>query len=530
MGLTDSFWRFVMSIDRLTPFVRMRLLGCALLFLLAVSLDASAQAVTGETTVVRIGVLPNTTPGGGSLADTPLAQYLSGSIPGCRFEVATFTRDEIVAKVRSNALDFIVVDPVLLATLKTRHDFQSVATLQSRFQGEKYALSGGTLFYRPETGKASALPDNRGLFTLPQKTQPVHPQDLKSRTIAISDPEALAGWLAALREFKRIGFKPDQDLKTNILDSDEAVVDAILKGTCEAGCVRAGTIERVVADRALAKDTFRVIEFSDIRDTNFPPRIPVAVSTRLYPDLSFVASPRAAPDLVEKVAAALLAMPSWTDGTGERPEVAGWSFPRSDLAVHQCLQELRKPPYEQFGDISFRDVSHQYMGWLITLGTLMILMVMVTIYVLVLDPAPWRAILERKRAESALYISVKRFEHIASCSGDWIWETDASDRFTYSNAIVEQMLGYQAEEILGKHHVDLFAAAEKERIAALGQKKFGTGARMFRERFRLLTKDGRVVIHETTAEPIIDSHGQFSGYRGVNRDITNQVRFVRLRP
>ena len=97
-------------------------------------------------------------------------------------------------------------------------------------------------------------------------------------------------------------------------------------------------------------------------------------------------------------------------------------------------------------------------------------------------------------------------------------------------SIVEQMLGYQADEIIGKHHVDLFAAAEKERITALGQKKFGTGARMFRERFRLLTKDGRVVIHETTAEPIIDSHGQFSGYRGVNRDITNQVRFVRLRP
>ncbi len=516
-----------MSMNRLTPFVRMRLLGCAILFLLAIPLDASAQTVTDEPTVVRIGVLLNTAPGGGSPADAPLAQYLSDAIPGFRFEVATFTRDEIVAQVRSHALDFVVVDPVLLAVFKTRHGFQEIATLQNRFQGEKYAFSGGTLFYHPES---SDPPENQGLFTLPPKTQPVHPQDLKHRTIAISDPEALAGWLAALREFKKIGFKPDQDLKTSILDSDEAVVNAILEGTCEAGCVRAGTIERVVAERALAQDTFRVIEFSDIRDTNFPPRIPVAVSTRLYPNVSFAACPRAAPDLVEKVAAALRAMPPRTDGPGKHPEVAGWSFPRSDLAVHQCLQELRKPPYEQFGDISFRDVSRQYMGWMITLGALMVLMVMVTIYVLALNPAPWRAVLERRRAESALYVSVKRFEHIAACSGDWIWETDASDRFTYSNAIVEQMLGYPAEEIVGKYYTDLFAAAEKERIAALGQQKFGTGARMFRERFRLLTKDGRVVIHETTAEPIVDSRNPFSGYRGVNRDITNQVRFVRLRP
>jgi PAS domain S-box-containing protein len=213
----------------------------------------------------------------------------------------------------------------------------------------------------------------------------------------------------------------------------------------------------------------------------------------------------------------------------DRPHFVGWTFPRSDLAVHECLQELRLPPYEHFGEISFVEVIRQYMYWFIGAGTLMILMLLVTLYVTALNRALAAEIIERKRAEAALRVSVERFEHIASCSADWIWESDAASCFTYSSSIVEQMLGYRADEIIGKSHFELFSTAEKERLTTLGQKGLGTGARIFRERFRLLTKDGRVVIQETTAEPIIDSSGQFAGYRGVNRDITNQVRFVRLR-
>jgi len=124
---------------------------------------------------------------------------------------------------------------------------------------------------------------------------------------------------------------------------------------------------------------------------------------------------------------------------------------------------------------------------------------------------------------------VTRFENIASCSADWIWETDADGRYTYSSSIVQQMLGYAPDEVVGKHHADLFARAERERLRTEGQFTLGAGARLFRERYRLLTKDGRVVIHETTAEPVINGDGHCIGYRGVNRDVTSQVRFVRLR-
>lgn len=484
---------------------------CITLVLLAISINAPAQTAPRGNCVVQIGVLSN-----GSIEDTSLpwaavAQYLAEKIPGCTFEVVPLSREQITTKIHHNAIDFIIVDPVFLAQLKTRYGVEAIATLQSRFKGNNFALSGGTL------------------FCLSDKKEMAQPQDLRGRTIAFADKESFPGWLAVLREFRDIGFRPDLDLKTKILGSDENVVAAVLKGEVEAGCVKAGTIERVIAEQKLDKNAFRVIEFKDIHDPNPWIRIPTAVSTRLYPDSSFVACPRAAPDLVKDVAAALLAMSQRISEIVDRPHTIGWTFPRSDLAVHECLQELRIPPYEHFGEISFVEVIRQYMYWFIGAGALMILMLLVTLYVTALNRALAAEIVERKRAEAALRVSVERFEHIASCSADWIWETDAANCFTYSSSIVEQMLGYRADEIIGKSHFDLFAAAEKERLMALGQKGLGTGARIFRERFRLLTKDKRVVIQETTAEPIINSSGRFAGYRGVNRDITNQVRFVRLR-
>ena len=498
--------------DHLFPVVWLRRFSCAMIVLLAVSTNAPAQTEPGGNCAVQIGVLSSGSAGDASLPWTAVAQYLMEKIPGCAFEIIPLSRDQITTKIHHNAIDFIIVDPVFLAQLKARYGVEAIATLQSRFKGNNFALSGGTL------------------FCLSDKNEIAQPQDLRGRTIAFADKESLPGWLAILREFRNIGFRPDLDLKTKTLGSDESVVAAVLKGEVEAGCVKAGTIERVIAEQKLDKNTFRVIEFKDIRDPNPWAHIPAAVSTRLYPDSSFAACPRAAPDLVKDVASALLAMSQRVPEIVDRPQVVGWTFPRSDLAVHECLQELRLPPYEHFGEISFVEVIRQYMYWFIGAGALMIVMLLVTLYVTALNRALAAEIVERKRAEAALRVSVERFEHIASCSADWIWETDAANCFTYSSSIVEQMLGYRADEIIGKSHFDLFAAAEKERLTTLGQKGLGTGARIFRERFRLLTKDGRVVIQETTAEPIIDSSGQFAGYRGVNRDITNQVRFVRLRP
>ncbi len=56
-----------------------------------------------------------------------------------------------------------------------------------------------------------------------------------------------------------------------------------------------------------------------------------------------------------------------------------------------------------------------------------------------------REITERKKAE-------ERFKQVAESAGEWIWEVDRNGLYTYSNHVVEKILGYTPEEIVGKKH------------------------------------------------------------------------------
>jgi PAS domain S-box-containing protein len=131
-------------------------------------------------------------------------------------------------------------------------------------------------------------------------------------------------------------------------------------------------------------------------------------------------------------------------------------------------------------------------------------------------------ITEHKRAEEALRESEERFRHVAANTGDWIWEVDANGKYTYTNPIVEQVLGYRPEEVLGKHFYDFFLLEEREQLK---KTLFEVIAR--RERFtgfvsRNIHKSGRVVILETSGVPIFSTDGQLLGYRGVDRNITER--------
>lgn len=179
-------------------------------------------------------------------------------------------------------------------------------------------------------------------------------------------------------------------------------------------------------------------------------------------------------------------------------------------------------------EIPFAVVLRQYMYWFIAAGAAMVVMLLTTSYVTRLNTALRGEIVTRKQAEASLRESVERFENIVACSGDWIWETDCDGRFIYTSAIVRDMLGREPGEVLGRRQVELLTAAERERAAPALEKIYAEKKRIFREKYKFVTKDGRVVIHESTAEPVVDARGELQGYRGVNRDVTGQVRFIRL--
>ena len=135
-----------------------------------------------------------------------------------------------------------------------------------------------------------------------------------------------------------------------------------------------------------------------------------------------------------------------------------------------------------------------------------------------------RDITERKRAEEKLQESEQRFRDVASITGDWIWEVDAEGRYNYASPVVERVLGYTPEEVLGKHYYDFFHPDEREELETLVQEAFQRKEPFVGIVNPNVHKDGRTVILEATGLPLTDAEGNLLGYRGVDRDVTARVR------
>ena len=73
-------------------------------------------------------------------------------------------------------------------------------------------------------------------------------------------------------------------------------------------------------------------------------------------------------------------------------------------------------------------------------------------------------ITQRVAMEKELRKSEDRFLTITEEISDWIWQVDKSGVYTYSNAKVKDLLGYNAKEIVGITLFDLMAKDEAKRV------------------------------------------------------------------
>jgi len=133
-----------------------------------------------------------------------------------------------------------------------------------------------------------------------------------------------------------------------------------------------------------------------------------------------------------------------------------------------------------------------------------------------------REIAGRKQAEEALREREKRFRDIAENAMEWIWEIDASGKYTYASPIVEELLGYKPEEVLGRHFYDLFHPEDREELKKAAFEVFAQRGR-FREFInRNVHKSGKTIWVSTGGVPILDEEGNLLGYRGADIDVTER--------
>jgi PAS domain S-box-containing protein len=132
---------------------------------------------------------------------------------------------------------------------------------------------------------------------------------------------------------------------------------------------------------------------------------------------------------------------------------------------------------------------------------------------------------QRRRAESALQASERKFRNLVESTSDWIWETNEEGVFTYASPRTRGILGYEPKALIGKKPSDLFMSEAARRLGESFDPQSNN-----HEPFALVEatarhKDGHEVVLEISAVPAFEAD-VYCGYRGIARDITERKRAI----
>ncbi|WP_304083921.1 diguanylate cyclase [Maridesulfovibrio ferrireducens] len=137
----------------------------------------------------------------------------------------------------------------------------------------------------------------------------------------------------------------------------------------------------------------------------------------------------------------------------------------------------------------------------------------------------WRRTLfsiEKDSISNALKESEKRFLDITDAAGEFIWETGPDGSFIFVTGRAENILGYSAEELVGRSPFDFVDEDSSWEV----RKEFLDAAQEGRNFNSLVSKfvnrDGHKLWLEFNGVPVMDEAGNVTGFRGATSDITAQ--------
>jgi diguanylate cyclase (GGDEF)-like protein/PAS domain S-box-containing protein len=131
---------------------------------------------------------------------------------------------------------------------------------------------------------------------------------------------------------------------------------------------------------------------------------------------------------------------------------------------------------------------------------------------------------QRRAAEEALRHSEARFRSLAHLSADWYWEQDEALRFTFISSEADSKSGWGASSGRGVTRWD-HPGVDKSSADWEAHKATCEAHRPFRDFiYRPISEAGSARWLAISGEPVFDAGGQFKGYRGVGRDVTERKR------
>ncbi|MHC1730120.1 MAG: PAS domain S-box protein [Syntrophobacteraceae bacterium] len=414
------------------------LFGCYLsFFAFTLPGESYPAAVAAEITQkhVRIGVLARRGAEECLSSWWPMAAYLESYISGIQFEIVPLSFEQIVPSVQANELDFIIANSSVYVEIQALFGVTRIATMKDSTRDPAVTLFGGVVFCRADRTDIASF------------------EDLKGKSFMAVDETSFGGWRAAWRELKEHGIDPHHNFRELLFGgTHDAVALAVRDGKVDAGTVATPILEQMTKEGKLQPGLFKVINPREHFD------FPYVHSTRLYPKWPFAKLKYTSNALAEKVAIALLAMPTGNPG-GQPAGYTGWTVPLDYASVEECLRYLRVGIYRDFGKISFEAVLSYYRWHILFafcaisgLAGLLFLSMRLNHGLRSSKLALQAEVMERKLAEEALSRISHQQELILMAAGEGILGLDPEGNITFINPAAAQMMGWNQPDLIGKPH------------------------------------------------------------------------------
>ncbi|MDD2897941.1 MAG: response regulator [Desulfuromonadaceae bacterium] len=125
--------------------------------------------------------------------------------------------------------------------------------------------------------------------------------------------------------------------------------------------------------------------------------------------------------------------------------------------------------------------------------------------------------------EGELRESAARYNSLAEHSQTITWEIDTDGLYTYVSPVVESVLGYHPDELIGKmHFFDIHPEEVRERFKEAAFRTLNTKVEFKDVINSVQSKDGMIVYMSSNGVPILSENGTLLGYRGADRDVTDR--------
>jgi PAS domain S-box-containing protein len=460
----------------------------ALLVWALCSASMPVQATENNVREFNIGVTANRNRAIALRDWQPTADYLSGKLPGTRFNIKPLELPEFQQAIANGEIDFLITNPQEYILMESVFGVSRVATVVRRDHGTLVRHFGGVIIARSDRRDINALSDLRG------------------RRIAAVDKLSFGAYLVEYSLLKDSGIDVDRDASMRYLGfPQDRIVEAVLAGDVDAGFIRTGLLEAMTEEGKL--DLARIKIIHPLVSNDFP----FIRSTAVYPEWPFAVTQSVPIEITNQVVSALLQMPP-EHPAARSGHYYSWSSPADYTGVDKLMRRLHIPPFDTAEPITVAEIFQQYHLPILGAVTLIALGLAVLYGRLrrlngeldasrqglhQLNTELERRVSERTQALEEARDKLLETQFAMDSVGIGIaWADFESGRFTYVNPFYARFLGYAADELLNLHVTDIdpeFPFASPEQLKApLGDSEHLQFETVHRK------KDGKIIPVEMT--------------------------------